>query len=80
MARCSGIEEVRAKGRWWTENHEVHAFETEGPYLNGEQFALRFSIDFTPRAGEQAGQRMQMTEVALYAVRDGKIVEERFFY
>jgi ketosteroid isomerase-like protein len=31
----------------------------------------------TPKA---TGKRMQMDEVAVYTVRDGKIVEERFFY
>jgi len=27
-----------------------------------------------------AGQRMKMDEVALYTVKDGKIVHEEFFY
>jgi ketosteroid isomerase-like protein len=26
------------------------------------------------------GQRMQMTEMALYTVKDGKIAQEEFFY
>jgi ketosteroid isomerase-like protein len=55
----------------------VHGFETSGPYVNGDQFALRFKIDVTPKA---SGQRTQMEEVGLYTVRDGKIAEERFFY
>lgn len=80
MSRCTGMKEVLAKGQWWYENHEIHRFETEGPYLNGDQFALRFHIDVTPKAGEQAGKRTQMSEMGLYTVRDGKVVEERFFY
>lgn len=80
MARCSGRKAVDAKGAWWTENHTVHSFATEGPYVNGDQFALQFTMDVTAKAGDQAGQRWQMTEVGLYAVRGGKIVEERFFY
>jgi len=80
MARCNGLKEVQAKGQWWYENHDVHAFETEGPYVNGDQFALWFKIDVTPKTGEQAGKRTQMAEVGLYTVKDGKVVEERFFY
>jgi ketosteroid isomerase-like protein len=72
-----GRANVHAKAEWWIANHDVHSFETFGPYVNGDQFALRFKIDVTPKA---SGQRTQMDEVGLYTVRDGKIVEERFFY
>lgn len=73
----SGIAAVRGKGEWWYANHEVHSAEAAGPYVNGDQFAVRFNLDVTVRA---SGQRMAMEEVALYTLRDGKIVEERFFY
>lgn len=76
MAVLRGKPAVRGKGEWWYANHEVHAAETDGPYVNGDQFALRFHIDVTAKAG---GQRMQMEEVGLYTLRDGKVVEERFF-
>ena len=39
--------------------------------------AVIFDMDVTAK---QTGQRMQMREIGLYTVRDGKIVEERFFY
>jgi predicted ester cyclase len=77
MARIQGMEAIRAKGAWWYGNHEVHAVITEGPYVNGDQFAVTFDMDFTPRA---TGERARSTEVALYTVKNGKIVEERFFY
>ena len=80
MARCNGLQEVVAKGQWWNENHEIHSFETEGPFVNGDQFALRFEIDVRPKVGERAGQRTKMAEIGLYTVRDGKVVEERFLY
>lgn len=54
----------------------MHSFETSGPFVNGDQFALCFKIDVTRKA---SGERVQMDEVGLYTVRDGKIVEERFF-
>jgi len=80
MSRCTGRKEVEAKGAWWNENHTIHGFATEGPYVNGDQFALQFTIDVTPKVGDDAGKRIQMTEVGLYTVKDGKVVEERFFY
>jgi len=77
MREVRGKDAVHGKGEWWTDNHEVHRFDAFGPYFNGDQFALRFSIDVTRK---QSGERVQMEEVGLYTVRDGKIVEERFFY
>jgi ketosteroid isomerase-like protein len=72
-----GIEAVRAKGVWWYENHEIHSAAAQGPYVNGDQFIVRFQLDVTMKA---TGTRMQIDEDALYTVRDGKIIEERFFY
>jgi limonene-1,2-epoxide hydrolase len=77
MQEVHGRTAVRAKGDWWMANHTVHAYEVEGPYVNGGQFALHMRIDVTAKA---TGQRMTMVEVGLYTVRDGKVVEERFFY
>ena len=39
-----------------------------------DRFAVYFSLEVTPKA---TGQRMAMTEVGLYQVRDGKIVDQR---
>jgi ketosteroid isomerase-like protein len=72
-----GIDAVRAKGVWWYDNHEVHGIDVQGPYINGDQFIMRFKMDVTMKA---SGTRMQMEEDALYTVEDGKIVEERFFF
>jgi ketosteroid isomerase-like protein len=77
MAICRGRAEVTAKGEWWMANHEVHGFEAHGPYVHGDQFALRFHIDVTAK---DTGKRVAMDEVGLYTVRDGRVVEERFFY
>ena len=76
MARIQGIGAVRAKGEWWAANHEVHGAEVEGPFVNGDQFLVRFRMDLTPRDGA----RRTMDELGLYTIRNGKIAEERFFY
>ena len=77
MSRTQSRDEAKAKGDWWTANNEIHAFSTEGPMVNGDQFVLRFKMDVTFKP---TGERSQVDEVGLYTVRDGKIVEERFFY
>ncbi|MBK9655173.1 MAG: nuclear transport factor 2 family protein [Rhodanobacteraceae bacterium] len=77
MAEVRGTDAVKAKGQWWYDNHEVHSSESFGPYVNGDQFAVRFVIDVTFKP---TGERTQMDEVGVYTVKDGQIVEERFYY
>ena len=75
-ARAEGRKAVEAKGEWWYANHEIHSVKVEGPYVNGSQFIVRFTLDVTPKGG----QRMSMDEMGVYTVQDGKVTEERFFY
>ena len=77
MAVCEGGEAVKQKGDWWRANHEVHGEVVEGPYVNGNQFAVRFKMDVTPK---QTGERVMMDEVGIYTVEGDKIIEERFYY
>jgi limonene-1,2-epoxide hydrolase len=77
MARVEGAAAVQAKSDWWYGAHEVHKSAASGPYVNGNQFVVRFDVDVTVKA---TGQRMQMQEIGLYTVKDGMIVEEKFLY
>ncbi|MEM9066767.1 MAG: nuclear transport factor 2 family protein [Planctomycetota bacterium] len=72
---CRGREAVIAKQKMWSEGTEMHGLTCEGPFIHGDQFALRFSLDCTDREG----QRSTMHELAVYTVRDGAVTEERFF-
>ena len=72
-----GIEALKAKSQWWYGAHEVHGFDITGPWPHDDRFIVGFRFDVTPKA---SGQRMQMEEMGLYTVRDGKIVREEFFY
>lgn len=72
-----GIEAVKAKGEWWTENHDVHSAVVEGPLVAGSHFAVTFKLDVTFKP---QNKRFTMEEVAVYKVVDGKIVYEEFFY
>jgi ketosteroid isomerase-like protein len=74
---AKGLEAIRAKSKWWTENHTVHKAEVFGPYPHDERFAVRFLYDVTLK---QANQRITMDEVGLFTVQNGKIVKEEFFY
>ena len=74
-AVCNGRAALEAKHKWWDESAEVHAADCEGPFVHGDQFSVIFEMDVTL---EPYG-RTQMREVGLYTVKDGKIVEERFF-
>jgi hypothetical protein len=76
-AEMSGIDAIRGKHEWWEANNEVHSVEANGPFLGQDQFAVQFTWDATFKP---TGQRQSMTEMALYTVKDGKIVREEFFY
>jgi ketosteroid isomerase-like protein len=74
---AKGIAAVKAKGEWWVANHEVHSAKVEGPLVAGSHFSVVFKLDVTFKP---EGRRFTMEEVAVYKVKDGKIVYEEFFY
>jgi ketosteroid isomerase-like protein len=76
-AEMSGLDAIRGKHEWWDDNNEIHSVQVNGPFLGENQFAVQFSFDATFKP---TGQRQSMTEMALYTVRDGKIVREEFYY
>lgn len=59
---------------------EVHGATCGKPSVNGDQFVCTMTLDGTSSEGPMAGQRMNMSETALYTVKAGKIVEAKFFY
>jgi hypothetical protein len=78
--RMEGIDAIRGKNQWWLDNHDVHKTEAFGPYPHDDRFIVVFRTDVTPKAGPHAGKRMQFEEAGYYTVKDGKIVQEEFFY
>jgi hypothetical protein len=76
-AELSGIDAIRQKNQWWFQNNEVHKAEANGPFIGENQFAVQYTFDVTFKP---TGQRTEMSEMALYTVKDGKIVKEQFFY
>ena len=74
-AETTGLEGVRGKLKWWMDNHEVHSSKAIGPFVARDTFVVRFDIDVTDK---NSGERMQLSEVGVYKVKDGKIVREEF--
>ena len=72
-----GIAAIRQKNEWWGQNNEVHSSEVDGPFVGEDKFAVHYNMDITSKP---TGKRVAMEEMALYTVKDGKIVHEHFFY
>jgi ketosteroid isomerase-like protein len=81
---CPRVTEGKAallkKGEEFGKMTTVHSASCGAPVVNGDQFLCAMTMDCTSNAGPMAGQRMTMTETALYTVKNGKIVEGKFFY
>lgn len=73
----NGIEGVRGKAKWWTDNHDVHSVVVEGPLVAGSIFAVTFKLDVTFKP---ENKRIHMEEIGVYHVSEGKVVREEFFY
>ena len=76
-AELSGIEAVRAKTVRWFESRHVHEVSIDGPFVTGNQFALFLDMIITDRRN---GADQPFTEIAVFTVCEGLIIEERFFY
>ena len=71
-----GKAAIHEKTRRFEEMLEkVHAYEVSDPIVGGNAFACtsRLSADFKGQG------RMDMSELCVYEVKDGKVVAERFF-
>ena len=70
-----GIDAVRAKTDWWVNNMQVHSAKVSGPFVAHDRFVVQYDIDVTDKNSKK---RIQMSEVGVYTVKDGKIVREEF--
>lgn len=72
-----GIDAIMGKNKWWVDNNEVHSADVDGPFIGDDKFAVYYKYDTTSK---MTGKRNTMEEMALYTVKDGKVVHEHFFY
>lgn len=77
MGTLTGIDAVRGKTEGFFQGvKEFHDSYTSDPVVGGDHFSCAMGMDITM----QDGMRMQMNEVAVYEVKDGKVVREEFFF
>ena len=77
LQSVEGMEAIKQKGKQFGEMvEEIHGGYSNEPIVAGNYFAVAMGMDTTMKG---AG-RMKMDEIALYQVKDGKIVKEQFFY
>ncbi|MEI4262850.1 nuclear transport factor 2 family protein [Roseovarius sp. D0-M9] len=74
---AKGRGAIKAKRTDWASSHEIHKLDADGPYVHPpNRFAVRFEVEVTQKA---TGQQMNLCEIAVYTVEDGKISREEFF-
>ncbi len=72
-----GIEAIKAKGKAFNEGiAEMHGGYCTEPIVGGSFFSVAMGMDCTMKDGH----RMNMEEIAVFEVKDGKIVTEQFFF
>ena len=77
LAYAEGKAAVYKKGKEFVERvEEVHKAYTTKPVMGGNYFAVGREMDLTVRG---LG-RVQINEIMMYEVKEGKIISEQFFY
>ena len=71
-----GLPAIIDKGRKFTAKIEtMHSMSVSDPIVAGKSFACTMSIDVTMK-GEG---RMNVSEICLYQLKDGKVISEQFY-
>ncbi len=74
---AEGRTAVRKKGEEFVKKIEVfHGASTTESVVGGDYFSVGREVDITVKGFG----RIQMQQIMLYKVREGKIVQEQFFY
>jgi hypothetical protein len=77
IGNAKGLDAIREKGRQFNAGIEaVHGGSVSDPIVTGNWFSIVLTMDATFKGRG----RVNMEEICVYQVRDGKIVREQFFY
>lgn len=77
LQTVKGLDNIKKKGEQFNEMvEEMHGGYVGEPIVAGNFIAVTMGMDVTFKGMG----RKKMDEIALYEVRDGKIVKEQFFY
>jgi ketosteroid isomerase-like protein len=75
--RLEGIEAIHQKSiDWMTQLSEVHSVSVSEPLVASDHFTISIKMDISYKNGH----RSVMDEIAVYEVKDGKIIFEQFFF
>ncbi len=75
--RAEGLAAIKEKGKQFGAMiEEMHGGYSNEPQIGGTHFAVAMGMDCTMK---EMG-RQKLDEIAVYEVKDGKIVKEQFFY
>ena len=74
-AEKRGIDEVRGKTDWWVNATEVHSFKAKGPFVAHDRFVVQYDADVTDKSSKK---RMQLLEVGVYTVKNGRSSAKSF--
>ncbi|MEQ9405740.1 MAG: nuclear transport factor 2 family protein [Cyclobacteriaceae bacterium] len=73
-----GMEEIAKKGeKWQAMIEEVHGMEISDPLVAENFFTCTMKTKVTMKGMEEA---INMDEICVYRVENGKVVSEQFFY
>ncbi len=70
-----GLKAMKGKAEWWYANNTLNSVKIEGPFVGATGFGVRYTVDVTCK---QSGDRTTMSEIGLYTVKNGKVVQEEF--
>ncbi|TWW00424.1 SnoaL-like domain-containing protein [Chitinophaga pinensis] len=71
-----GLDKIFEKGeKFMSMTETVHGVELSSPLIVGSSFALTLKMDMTMKGQD----RMNMEELCVYEVKDGKIISEQFY-
>jgi hypothetical protein len=77
LQSVEGMDAIRKKGEMFNQMvEEMHGGFSSEPLVGGNHFAVAMGMDVTMKGMG----RQNMNEIAVYEVKDGKIVKEQFFY
>ena len=77
MGNAEGLDAIKKKGVAFNETvEEMHGGYSSEPQVAGNHFSVAMGMDATMKG---AG-RVKMDEIAVYEVKNGKIVKEQFFF
>ncbi|HEV8283988.1 MAG TPA: nuclear transport factor 2 family protein [Chitinophagaceae bacterium] len=77
LQSVKGLDAIKKKGEDFNNMvEEMHGGYVSDPIVAGNYIAVAMGIDCTYKGMG----RQKMDEIALYEVKDGKIVKEQFFY